>query len=343
MFLFTSSTLNIVLTIVLVVIFVGLCYLVNKIINKNPDQVKKGFLWYYLFLFVVLLVFVGLSLWFFNIDYYTVSAMVWVILSDTILTNIASILGTVITIFVAVIVIKLINIFIKKASQKEGPNQKRVITIMKVVKSISRYVIYVIVIIVILALWGVNVLPALAGLGILGLVVGLGAQSLIQDFIAGFFIIFEHHFDVGDIVEVGGFKGEVIDIGLKTTRIKNWKQDIKIIANGSIGDMTNFSKTQSIGIIEFGIAYKEDIQKVIELLNQELPKTKDVYSDIIEEPTVLGVTELANSSVNIRVIVKTNTEKHYAVERGIRQTIKEILDKNNIEIPFPQMVIHKPE
>ena len=343
MFLFTNSVLNIGLTIVLVIIFVLLSYFVNKTINKNPDEIKKGFLWYYLFLFLFLLIFVGVSLWSFDIDPFALLLDLWDKLVSLMTDSIGSIIGTVITIFVSVIIIKLVNILIKRASQKEGPNQKRITTIMKVVKSIIRYAIYIVGIIVILALWGVNVLPALAGLGILGIVVGLGAQSLIQDFIAGFFIIFEHHFDVGDIVEVDSFKGEVIDIGLKTTRIRNWKQDIKIISNGSISDITNYSKSPSVAIIKVGIGYGEDIQKTIDILKKELPKYREVYPEITEDPVVLGVTELADNSVNITVIVRTKTEQHYGVERGIRQGIKELLDKNNIEIPFPQMVLHKPE
>jgi len=186
-------------------------------------------------------------------------------------------------------------------------------------------------------------MPALASLGILGIIVGMGTQSLIKDFISGFFIVFEHHFDVGDIVEINGWKGEVIDIGLKSTKVKSWKQDIKIFSNGSINDAINYSLSPSTAVIDFGIAYKEDIQKTIDILNQELPKYRETFPDIIEDPMVLGVTELANSSVNLRVIVRTITEKHYGIERSIRQGIKEILDKNNIEIPFPQVVIHKTE
>lgn len=136
------------------------------------------------------------------------------------------------------------------------------ITILKVVQSLITYTVEIIALLVVLALWGVNVMPALAGLGVLGIIIGMGTQSLIKDIISGFFIIFEHHFDVGDIVEINGFKGEVIDIGLKSTKIKNWKQDIKIFSNGSIENTINYSLSPSIGIIDFGIAYKEDIQKL---------------------------------------------------------------------------------
>ncbi|MBI9009831.1 MAG: mechanosensitive ion channel family protein [Tenericutes bacterium] len=342
MILFASNGLNIALTLGLLVIFIGLARFINKSMRKNIEEVKKGILLLYLVLFLVLVFFVGLSLWFFNMDLIQIIQDGIEGFVALIIENLSALVGSVVTIFVAAVLLKLIGILVIKASQKAGPAQKRVKTIMKLVKSISRYTIYLVVALIILALWGINVLPALAGLGILGLVVGLGAQSLIKDFISGFFIIFEHHFDVGDIIEVNGYKGEVVDIGLKTTKMKNWKQDIKIIANGSISELINYSNTQSVAIIEFGIAYKEDIQKTIDILNIELPKYMEKFPDILEVPVVLGVTELASSSVNIKVLIRTNTEKHYGVERGMRQVIKEILDKNNIEIPFPQVVVHKP-
>lgn len=343
MILSTSLGINILLTSLLAIIYVLLYLYVNNKINKNRDKMKSGIIWLYFALLLILIAFVGLALWFFNVDLLAVIISATNKLALFIKESIGALVGTIVTIFFVVFIIKIVGMLIDRASQKEGASQKRVKTILKVVESITKYVVEIVAVLIILALWGVNVLPALAGLGILGLVVGLGAQSLIKDFISGFFIIFEHHFDVGDIIEVNGFKGEVIDIGLKTTRIKNWKQDIKIIGNGSITELMNYSISDSIAIIKFGIAYKEDAQKVIDILVAELPKYREQYPDIIEDPRVLGVTDLADSSVNMTVIVKTHTEKQYAVERGIRKSIKEILDKHDISIPFPQVVVHNAE
>jgi moderate conductance mechanosensitive channel len=161
--------------------------------------------------------------------------------------------------------------------------------------------------------------------------------------ISGFFIIFEQHFNVGDRIEVQGFKGDVIDIGLKTTKIRNWKGEIKILANGEINNLINYSKEASTAIVDFGIAYRENIQQVIDLLNTAFLTMKKDFPQIIEDPTVVGVMDLSNSSINMRVIAKTFNEQHYAVERGIRKLIKEVLDENNIEIPFPQIVVNTPK
>ena len=147
---------------------------------------------------------------------------------------------------------------------------------------------------------------------------------------------------MGDTIEVKGFKGIVTDIGLKTTKIRNWKGEVKILSNGDINDITNYSRNPSVAVVEFGIAYKEDVQKTMDILTLELPKIREKFEQIIEDPVVMGVTALDNSSVNLRVIAKTMTEQHYAVERGIRKFIKEILDANGIEIPFPQVVVHTP-
>jgi len=314
----------------------------RKLVAKSEGVFRKG--WFILIYLADAVVFFAALVGIMLLWKYDFSIMV-----DDFFTNITTfladklgaIVGSVITVFLSIAIVSFSKHAFGKVGLKSGPLQKRKMTIAKVSQSIVKYTVGVIAILVILALWGVNVVPALAGLGIVGLVVGLGAQNFINDLISGFFIIFEHHFDVGDIVEVEGFKGEVSEIGLKTTRIRNWKGEVKIIANGKIENLINYSRNPSLAIIDFGIAYSADIEKTITLMKTELPKLKDEIEEIIETPQVLGVIDLADSSVVIRVIVKTMTEKHYGVERLTRQRIKELLDQNNIEIPFPQVVIHQ--
>jgi small conductance mechanosensitive channel len=344
LFLFASQTTNILVTVGIVILLALGTFFIVKIIKKKGDTLKKlpmALLYLTLFILYVGGIVFGLYTW--NFDF---SAFINDFFGDVvafILDKIGDIILTIVIILIVSFLLKLLKVILNKSAEREGPNQKRRITMLKVTNSLINYTVKIITLLVILAIWGINVLPALAGLGILGLVVGLGAQSLIKDFIAGFFIIFEHHFDVGDVVEINGFKGKVVDIGLKTTRVQNWKNAIKIFANGVITEPINYSKNPSVAVIEFGIAYGEDVQKTIDILNQELPKYQERFPDILEAPTVLGVTQLADSSVNMRVIIKTATETHYGIERGFLQIIKEILDKNNIEIPFPQVVVHKGE
>jgi len=330
------------MTIVIVLVLVLIYFVQNRLVNRYQDTLKKGLLYLtYVILFLLFSFAIIGILWIWDYDFGTLTTNFTTSLVTIVGDNVGKLIASGFTLFVGIMITKITKLALLKVGEKQGTLQKRKKTIAKVSTSVVKYLVYVLIVIIILAIWGVNVMPAIAGLGIAGIVIGLGAQKFINDLISGFFIIFEHHFDVGDIIDVGGFKGEVIDIGLKTTKIRSWKGEVKILANGDIDNLTNYSRNPSIGIVDFGIAYAEDVQKTINLLTTELPKLREVYPNMLEDPQVVGVTELANSSVNLRVIVKTVTETHYAIERGMRQKIKEILDQNHIEIPFPQVVVHQ--
>lgn len=342
-FLFSSLPLNIGITIAIVLTMIIFFIVEQRIIKKHEETIKK---WMLALVFLTSLIIflagvVGIMLvWNFDIANFLTTFWNDVIIFFT--TSVPALIGTTIVAFIWMLVLKISKVTLKRIGDKPGALQKRRKTITKVSYSIITYTVAIISVIIILAIWGVNVLPALAGLGIVGLVVGLGAQKFIQDLIAGFFIIFEHHFDVGDVIEVQGFKGTVSDIGLKTTKIRNWKGDIRIFNNGEVTTLINYSRNPSIGIVEFGIAYKEDIAKTIDVLNAAFPQFKSRYEDIIlDMPAVAGVINLGSSSVDLRVTVKTLNEQHYSIERELRKFIKETLDTNGIEIPFPQVVIHQ--
>lgn len=224
---------------------------------------------------------------------------------------------------------------------KNSNNVKRQNTIAKILISLSKYIIFIICIIVVLGIWGVDIMPALAGLGIVGLVVGLGAQKLITDFVAGIFIVFEHHFDVGDTIEVGSFKGEVIDIGLKTTKIRNWKGQVKIIANGELTQLINDSNFDSSFDVLIDIAYKEDATKVMKMFDEELKEKLAGRPEIVKLPQTVGVSSLSSSSVQIKIVGSTKSESYYQLSRDILTIIKDLCDKENIEIPFTQVVVHQ--
>lgn len=344
-FLFSSTPVNIVVTIAISIVVITLFVLERIFIKKREETIKK---WVLFLLFLAsLVVFVGAALgimlvW--NLDISTFASQYWTDIVAFFTASVPALIGTAITLFVWFVILRIAKITLKRLGDKPGALQKRRKTISKVMYSIINYSIAIIGIIVILAIWGANVLPALAGLGILGLVIGLGAQKFIQDLIAGFFIIFEHHFDVGDVIEVAGFKGTVIDIGLKTTKLRNWRGDIKIFNNGEVNTLTNYSKNPSIAVVEFSIAYKEDINKAMDVLKAAFPLFRDQYKDVLlEDVNIVGVIALTARGVDLRVRVKTLNEQHYGIERALRKFIKETLDANEIEIPFPQVVVHKSE
>ena len=339
----STVALNSIFTAIIILSVIAILIFERNLLKKSEDTFKKGII---ILIYSATFLLLGFStigilyIWDFDINSYflTIYDQGTIILVD----SVGKIVSSAIIIFISMLILKISKITLKRVGLKESMNQRRKRTVARVTRSITKYVVGILTILIVLSVWGVNVAPAVAGLGILGLVIGLGAQKFINDLISGFFIVFEHHFDVGDKIEVQGFKGEVIDIGLKTTKIKNWKNEIKILSNGEINNLINFSKEFSIAVVEFGIAYTEDVQATIDLLNRELPLMRKDYPEIVEDPKVLGVINLSNSSVDMRVIAKTLNEQHYAIERELRKRIKNILDDNEIEIPFPQVVMHQP-
>jgi len=342
--LLTAVALNSIFTAIIILSMIGILIVEHKLLKKYEESLKKGIV---IFIYIVTFLLLGLSVlgilfvWDFDINAYFLSIYDSGVITVT--QSIGKLVSSAIIIFIAMLILRISKVTLKKVGMRESINQRRKRTVARVTRSITKYVVGVAAFLVVLSVWGVNVAPALAGLGIMGLVIGLGAQKFINDLISGFFIIIEHHFDVGDKIEVQGFKGEVIDIGLKTTKIKNWKNEIKILSNGEINNLINFSKGFSVAIVEFGIAYSVDVQSTIDLLNRELPAIRKDLPEIVEDPKVLGVINLSNSSVDMRVMAKTLNEQHYGVERELRKRIKKILDDNGIEIPFPQIVVNQPK
>ncbi|MCK5387879.1 MAG: mechanosensitive ion channel family protein [Candidatus Izimaplasma sp.] len=216
----------------------------------------------------------------------------------------------------------------------------RAITIGKLSSSISKYFIWFIIGMVILGELNVDVTPFIASAGVIGLAIGFGAQEIVKDFISGFFIIFEESFNVDDVVEIDGFKGNILSLGLRTTRIINWKGEVKIINNGNIKSIINYSRSKSVAIVEFGVAYDTDLLKFQELMAVFVENAYLKYDEIIETPIFSGITELADSSINMRLLAKTNSQKHFQVGRDIRRDLVIYLTENEVEIPFPQLVIY---
>jgi small conductance mechanosensitive channel len=245
----------------------------------------------------------------------------------------------VVWIIVGVLASRIIKVLIFK-SMKVNKNEARALTVAKLLNSIAKYVIWFIVALMILGALNVNVTPFIASAGVVGLAIGFGAQEIVKDFISGFFIIFEGSFNVGEIVEIDGFKGTVLSLGLRTTILENWLGEQKIITNGNISSMINYSRNDTIAIIDFGVGYDTDLNK-LNLYMLEFAKVIEAKYEVITEiPQFLGVMELADSSINLRMIVKTETMKHFQVERDVRKDLVEMLLKNSIEIPFPQVVVH---
>ncbi|AEG17030.1 MscS Mechanosensitive ion channel [Desulfofundulus kuznetsovii DSM 6115] len=224
---------------------------------------------------------------------------------------------------------------------KLGPvDGRRAQTLRTLLKSGLRYTIYFIVMVTILNLFGVRVEAILAGAGVVGLAVGFGAQNLVRDVITGFFLLLEDQFAVGDYITASGVSGTVEEMGLRVTRLRDFGGELHIIPNGQITQVTNHSRGNMRALVEVGVAYEENLDRVTAVLQQVCEQTaRDMAGIIAEGPHVLGVVNFGQSDVVIRIIAYTKPMQQWYVERELRRRIKEAFDREGIEIPYPRRVV----
>jgi small conductance mechanosensitive channel len=245
-----------------------------------------------------------------------------------------------ITIFIFVWVLNHVLLFLVNVLTKKGHRGE---TIGKLMASVIRYLSFIIAFFLVLSAWGVETPTLLAGAGIIGLGLSFGAQSLIEDIIAGLFIIFEKQFVVGHIVEINDRRGIVREIGIRTTKIEDLNGDVLIINNSDIRGIINTSIELSTAISDVGIEYSEDIHKVEELLQKNLVEMKKKIPEIIEGPYYMGVEALADSSVVVRLQARCDEINKNRVRRAMNREIKLLFDQEGINIPFNQLVVHEIE
>ncbi len=190
-----------------------------------------------------------------------------------------------------------------------------------------------------LHLVGMDSRNLLASAGVLSLVIGLGAQSLIKDILAGIFIVFEGEFRVGDIVTISGTRGTVMDIGLRTTKILSPDGNIKIYNNSEISGILNMTKEASIAAATISIEYGQDIDYVEAVLKKELPLLRDENPAILDGPDYLGISNLGESGVDILIIAKCNEQDIKGVNRYLNKALLKIFYRNQINVPFPNITV----
>ena len=255
-----------------------------------------------------------------------------------IISNAGKIIGTFVAVGIFFLLLLIIKLSVKRFTKNNEGKRKKAIQLIKLFYSVIKYILIILLIIIILSIWGVNVFPILVGVGILILAVALSSQKLLGDYISGLCIIIENCYDIDDVVEINGFKGKVDEISLRTTKLINWKNEVRIIRNGKINEITNYSKAPSIGSVEVSIDKKENIDKIINLLEEKIQIIKERFPQIIEGPNVIGVTDINKESFNIRINVKTEIEKHHEVERELKKYIKELFDDGGINSAHNQVV-----
>ena len=190
--------------------------------------------------------------------------------------------------------------------------------------SFIKYIAVIALIFAILSVWGVNTAALLAGVGILSLIVGLGAQPLIEDIIAGLFIVFEHVFEVGDIIVVDGFRGTVKEIGIRTTQIEDAGGDVKVVNNSDIRTLVNMTSQLSLAISEVDIEYSESLERVELVVKDNLDSLRKNIPDIAEGPFYMGVSKLGASG-DVTVYRKVPRDAEISGGKGYEQTAETVV------------------
>lgn len=189
---------------------------------------------------------------------------------------------------------------------------------------------------------GLDITPLLAGAGVAGLAIGFGAQSLIKDVIAGFFILMEDQFRVGDVIQAAGVSGQVERMSLRTTIVRDLQGTVHFIPNGEIKVASNLTKEWSRAVLEVGVGYQEDLDRTLHLLaevGREFAADASFGPMVLEPPQVLGVEALGESQVTLRLLLKTVPSKQWDVARELRRRIKNRFDREKIAIPYPHRVV----
>ncbi|HKI59527.1 MAG TPA: mechanosensitive ion channel family protein [Mariprofundaceae bacterium] len=231
----------------------------------------------------------------------------------------------------------------QRAGEPPSESEKRVETLIRLIRQAALILLWVTTILITLKEIGVDVTPVLASAGIVGLAVGFGAQNLVRDFISGFFFILENQVRVGDVAIVNGTGGLVERVNFRTIVLRDLGGIVHIFPNGSVTTLSNLTNDWSAYVFDIGVAYKENTDRVIELMSRvgsEMKQDETVGSFMLEEPEIFGVDKFDNSAVVIKGRIKTNPIRQWQVGREYLRRIKLAFDHAGIEIPFPHQTLY---
>jgi small conductance mechanosensitive channel len=275
-----------------------------------------------------------------NIEYY------WEIIREWFL---ASGLRIVLIIILALIAVRIASwlssklLVAFKDMEHEAEVQKRANTLSSLIRYALKITILIIALVMILGELGVEIGPVLAAAGIVGLAIGFGAQQLVQDVISGFFILLEDQIRVGDVVQISGKGGLVEKINLRMVVLRDLAGNVHYIRNGHIDIVTNMTKEYSMYVFDIGVAYREDVDEVINIIkeiDEGLRNDPEFKDDILAPMEVLGLDQFADSAIIIKARTKTKPIKQWRVAREFNRRLKKTFDERDIEIPFPHMTLY---
>ncbi|HVB64671.1 MAG TPA: mechanosensitive ion channel family protein [Nitrolancea sp.] len=264
-------------------------------------------------------------------------------------TTISPILSILVIVVIAMLVLRAIRTIIRRSIQRlvergDSPSREltlKVNTLSSVVESGGRLVVVVVASMMILSKIGINIAPLLASAGVVGIAIGLGAQSLIKDFIGGFLVLFEDQYGVGDVITVNGFSGVVEHVSLRRTGIRGTNGSFTIIPNGDVRAVQNLTKDWSRAVVDVDISHDDDVDHAIDVLTEMMKGIEDdpeLGSAIIAPADILGIQSMGPYQVTLRVMVKTRPMEQWRVQRELLRRIKQVLYSSGATIPYPRSV-----
>jgi len=256
-----------------------------------------------------------------------------------------AVLAYLLNIIIGRIIVRTVRIaVVRDENMSVEAEQKRENTLIHIFKGALRVILIVLALLMILQEFGLKIGPILAGAGIVGVAVGFGGQYLIKYVIIGLFMILENQYRIGDVVKIDGTEGVVQDITLRKTTLRDMDGTVHHINHGSIVLVSNLSKDFARVNIEIGIAYDTDLEHLIRVINRtgtELAEDPVFRESIISPPKFLRVQRFDQSAIIIKILGDTKPLKQWEIAGELRKRLKIAFDKEGIEIPFPQAVIHQ--
>jgi len=222
-------------------------------------------------------------------------------------------------------------------------SRKRAQTLTALIRRLVAILYWFAVFLTLLSQIGVNIGALLAGAGVAGLALSFGAQSLVRDVISGFFIVLENQIRVGDIATINGKSGTIEAINFRTTIMRDLDGAVHVFRNGDINEIANLTRDWSAYTFNLGVAYKEDTDRVIELIRRvvgEMREDRDLASAILGDVEIFGVNELGDSAVVVKGRIRTKPSLQWSTGRAFLARIKKTFDAEGIEIPFPHRTLY---
>ncbi|MBN8705816.1 MAG: mechanosensitive ion channel family protein [Bacteroidetes bacterium] len=253
---------------------------------------------------------------------------------------IAILIWTVAKILLIIIRFAVKRWMIKEGMANESHKTKRVTTIGTVILNLSRYAIIIFALILTLKGFNVNLADLLVGAGVVGLVVGFGAQTLVRDVIAGFFLLFEGDLAVGDEIVFNDQVGMVEYVGVRVTKVRQFNGELRIIPNGELSNFGNLNRHYMKAIVNINLSYGQDLEKTMLLVNSLAVAFHASKPDLmLDDPILQGITQFGHSGVEIRIVFKVKPGAQYELEREFRMILKKNFDETGIEFPYNHQVV----